>query len=90
MAQGVSRVSDTEEVCCVCGRTNGAVTELAVSGGSAAGELAGGLRPSRGACHSAGPLIIPSLPCFRASKGLDAHALGGPDATLEGPAVSSM
>lgn len=76
--------------CVVCGRTNGAVTELAVSGGSAAGELAGGLKLSCGACHSAGPLIIPSLPCFSASKGLDAHALGGPDATLEAPAVSSM
>ncbi len=74
----------------MCGRTNGAVTELAVSGGSAAGELAGGLKLSCGACHSAGPLIIPSLPCFSASKGLDAHALGGPDATLEAPAVSSM
>lgn len=62
-----------------------AVTEPAVSGGSAAGELAGGLKLSSGACHSAGPLIIPSLPRSSASKGLDAHALGGPDATLEAP-----
>lgn len=67
----------------MCGRINGAVTELVVSGGSAAGELAGGLRLSCGACHSAGPLVIPSLPFFSASKGLDVHALGGPDATLE-------
>lgn len=66
--------------------TNGGVT---VSGGSAAGELAAGLKLSRGACHSAGPLIIPSMPRFSASKGLDAHALGGPHATLGAPVSST-
>lgn len=73
----------------MCGRTSGVVTELAVSGGDTAGELAGGLKLSCGACHSAGPLIIPRLHCFSASKGLDVHTLGGLDATLEAP-VSSV
>lgn len=68
MAPGV-RGFVTLRTCVVCGRTNGAVTELAMSGCSVAGELARGLKLSCEACHSAGPLIIPSLHCFRASKG---------------------
>ena len=75
----------------MCEHINGAVTELVVSGGSTAGELAGGLKQSCGACYSTGQLVIPSLPFFSASKGLDVHPLGGPDATLEVPVpVSSM
>lgn len=88
----VSRVSDTDEACCVCGRESGVVTEPAVSGGSAAGELAGGLKLSCGACHSPDPLIIPSLPCLSGSKRpRKVHALGGPRATPRGPSrVSPM
>lgn len=77
--------------CVVCGhRTALTLSWPRLSGGSTAGELAVGAELCSGACHSTGPLIIPSLPCFNASKGLEVHALGGPDATLEAPAVSPM
>ncbi|KAK9535550.1 hypothetical protein VZT92_007925 [Zoarces viviparus] len=88
---GGSCVSDTEEVCCEPGRTSGGITEPGCVGwrrsrGAGPGVGGGVLKPCRGACRPAGPLIIPSLHCFSVSKGLDAHtALGGPDATLEGP-----
>lgn len=83
MAQGVSLVSDTggSVLCAGVQRSqHGAGCGCRVA--AQQGEMAGGVELRRGACHSTGPLIIPSLPCFSASKGLDAHTLGGPDATL--------
>lgn len=75
----------------VCGCESGVVIEPAVSGGSAAGELAGGLKLSCGACHSPDPLIIPSLPCLSGSKGPEsARTRWSPDATPWGPQLTQL